>query len=339
MAVTLKDVAREARVSIATVSKVLNGQEGEIAISEATRKRVLEAAKRLNYHPNISARRLVSQRSNTVGIVIESYGSFGGPINAQILQGIGSKLDKAALDALLVSCDSVRDINAHLKAMSASKQIDALMLWIPDVDPKLCEYLRQHGVPHCHVNFEGPESCSVVLSDNFNGAYEATRHLIEQGHREIAIIAPRSYAVAVMRLAGYRKALEDSHIPFNPDLVVRGEYTSSGDITSLDVEHLRRILPTCTAVFATSDLLAMVAKEVARADGFLLGKDKALVGFDGIEAGRHLDPPLTSVAQDGYAMGEQAAASILAQLDGEGDASRVLVPTRLIVRESSQVSP
>src|SRR5690606_20132814 len=201
---------------------------------------------------------------------------------------------------------------------------DALILWIPDVDPELCAHLRRSGVPHCHVNFRGTENCSVVLSDNFHGAYVATRHLIEQGHREIAIIVPETFAVAVERLEGYRKALEDGGIPFNADFVVRGEYTSSGDISSLDVEHLRRILPVCTAVFATSDLLAMVAKEVARAEGYLLGRDKALVGFDGIEAGRHLDPPLTSVAQDGYAMGEQAAASILAQLDGEGDASRVL---------------
>src|SRR5690606_35483820 len=163
--------------------------------------------------------------------------------------------------------------------------------------------------------------------------------LIEQGHREIAIIVPETFAVAVERLEGYRKALEDGGIPFNADFVVRGEYTSSGDISSLDVEHLRRILPVCTAVFATSDLLAMVAKEVARAEGYLLGRDKALVGFDGTEAGRHLDPPLTSVAQDGYEMGRQAAASILTQLEGDASPSWVVVPTRLVVQESSLVPP
>lgn len=337
MAVTLKDVAKAAQVSIATVSKVLNGQEGEIAISEATRRKVLEAARRLNYHPNISARRLVSQRSNSVGIVIEAYTSFGGPINAQILQGIGEKLDKAGLDALLVSQESAREIGAHLKAMAASKQIDALLLWIQDVDPELCTELRKLGVPHCHVGFRGNEGCSSVLSDNFRGAYDATRHLIEQGHREIAIIVPEQFAEAVERFEGYRKALEDSQIPFDPKFVVRGEYTSSGDVSVLDVEHLRQILPVCSAIFATSDLLAMVAKELARADGYLLGKEKALIGFDGSEAGRHLDPPLSSVAQDGYEMGRQAADSILSQLEGDTAPTQVLVPTRLVVRESSLV--
>ena len=337
MAATLKDVAKAAKVSIATVSKVLNGYEGEIAISEATRRKVFEAAKRLNYHPNISARRLVSQRSHSVGIVIEAYTSFGGPVNAEILQGIGAKLDKAGLDALLVSRESAREIRSHLKAMAASKKVDALLLWLQDVDPRLCAELREIGVPHCHVGFRGAEECASVLSDNFAGAYSATRHLIEQGHRDIVIIVPEHFPEAVERFAGYRKALENWQIPFNPELVVRGEYTSTGDVSVLDVERLKRALPNCSAVFATSDLLAMVAKEVARGCGFLLGKDKALVGFDGSEAGRHLDPPLTSVVQDGYEMGRRAVDCILAQIDGDSEPSSILVPTHLVVRESSLV--
>lgn len=340
MAVTLKDVAKEAGVSIATVSKVLRGKQGEIAISEATRRRVLEAAKRLNYHPNIAARRLASRRSNTVGIVIEAYDSFGGPVNAQILRGIGSELDKARLDALLISRESARDIVSSLKAMVAGKKVDALILWVQEIDAALCEELQKIGAPHCHVGFRGSSNCATVLSDNFNGAYHATRHLIQQGHEDIAIIAPERYAEAVERLHGYRKALEDNGIPFNPEMVVRGEYTSSGDVSALDVEHFRRILPKCSAVFATSDLLAMLVKEVARADGYRLGEDKALVGFDGTEVGRHLDPPLTSVAQDGFEMGRQAVASILAQLDGDqSPAQEVVVPTRLVVRKSSLVAP
>lgn len=338
LAVTLKDVAKAADVSIATVSKVLNGRGGEIAISEATRQKVLEAARRLNYHPNISARRLVSQKSNSVGLVIEAYTSFAGPVNAQILQGIGKRLDAAGLDALLVSQESAKDLGAHLKAMAASKKVDAFLLWTRSADAKLCAELREMGVPHCHIGFRPAGQCSMVLSDNVAGGYGATMHLVQQGHRDIAIIVPEQFPEGLERFEGYRRALSEAGIPFNPDLVIRGEYSSTTDASGLDVARLKAILPRCSAIFATSDLLAMAAKEAARSEGYFLGKDIALVGYDGSEAGRHLDPPLTSVLQDGGAMGSAAVEIILAQMQGETAPRSVLVPTRLVVRESSLVS-
>lgn len=337
MAPTLKDVAKAANVSIATASKVLNGRDGEIAISEATRRKVLEAARRLNYHPNVSARRLVSQKSNTVAIVIEAYTSFAGPVNAQILQGIGQRLDAAGLDALLVSRESAKELGAHLKAMAAGKKVDAFLLWVERVDPELCAELKAMGVPHCHIGFRSAGMCAEVLSDNVGGGYEATRHLIEQGHREIAIIVPQQFPEGLERLEGYRKALQEAGIPFDPDLVVHGEYSSTTDASALDIDKFKAVLPRCTAVLATSDLLAMAAKEAARREGYYLGRDKALVGYDGSEAGRHLDPPLTSVLQDGYTMGRTAVEMILAQMEGETQSRSVLVPTRLLVRESSLV--
>lgn len=340
VAATVRDVARAAKVSVATVSKVLNQREGEIRISEATRRRVLEAARKLNYHPNVSARRLIAQESRTIGLVIEHYAAFGATVNAQILQGIGECLDEAEYSIELTSHHRIPDLYGHLKAMVAGKQVDALILWTETVDDDFCDYLRQAGVPHCHAaHYPASQSCPAILCDNFAGSYDATKHLLEQGHTRILIVVPEESPEGKHRLRGYRQALEDHGVAFDPEAVIHGNYTGEIDRSALDVERLRRLLPGYTAVFATSDLLAVAVKSVMRESGHRVGKDRALVGFDGLSIVEHLDPPLSSVHQDGYTIGRQAARSILSQLKGEEPGGWQFVPARLVVRASSRCRP
>lgn len=337
MSVTVRDVARAANVSIATVSKVLNDKEGAIRISEATRQRVLKAAKELNYHPNISARRLVSDKSNTIGLVFDTYTSFGGTINAEILQGIGKSLDRAGVQLALVSRESTSDLEEHLKAMIASKQVDGLIMWTPGVSPSFCAYLDEIQLPHCHVAYY-PEldQCPAVSCDNVGGAYQATEHLLRQGHRRIGLIVPQQDPEGKDRLKGYRQALKDWNVPFEPRWVVSGKFTSTTDLSALDVPHLKRALEECSAFFAASDFLAMTAISVMRSCGYVVGRDRAIVGFDGLEIIKHLDPPLSSVRQHGYEMGKLAAESILNQISDRSFDLRSVVKTSLIERESSR---
>lgn len=345
MSVTLRDVAKAAKVSPATVSKVLNGSTDAIRISDETKQRVLAAAAALDYHPNISARRLASARSHSIGVVIDNYLSFGGPVNARILQGLGEEFDACGYSAVFISRKGVPELEAHLRSVIRSKQVDALLIWTT-VPSTLCEFLLAEGVPHCHLADFAPNlaACPAVLSDNRDGGFQATAHLLENGHRSIAIVVEQRFPAGRERLAGYHDALERFGVPFDSRFVVHGAYRDLATHSQIDTRLFLQIMDECTAVFATSDNLALVTRQLITEAGYRVGVDRALVGFDDAPMAAYLVPPLTTVAQDGYRIGQLSARYLLEQLmtddtdDNQGAPTpRMLVPTRLVIRASSAV--
>jgi len=343
---TLIDVALEAGVSKATASRVLNNTKGPITISPHTKAKVLAAAKKLNYSPNISARRLAAKKSYVIGAVIPSYTHFRGRIKSNILEGLGQTLGENGYSLQLVNAAAGKEVESHLQTLTVGKHVDGLVLWLP-VKHSFCQFLLDEKVPHCHIQtFPSLEQCSAVHVDNQGGAYAASEYLIKKGHRQIGFIVDQDEMQGQMRLRGYREALAANGIPFDPTLIIEGRYRGSADIYNLDLEAFWDVIPRCTALFSTSDLLAIVASSILQKSGYEIGPFKestvspskrlrSIVGFDGQDVGEFVHPPLSTVVQDGHALGRSAARKLLAQLNGEDTAGTEIIETSLVIRGSS----
>ncbi|HHV44677.1 MAG TPA: LacI family transcriptional regulator [Firmicutes bacterium] len=328
MTVTIRDIAKAANVSVATVSKVLNNKESGIPISEKTRERILRIAEELQYRPNIWAKRLASNCSNVVGVLIDTYLIFSSTINAQILQGIGECLDDNGYSLELLSKKGINNITDYLRDLVLSRRIDALLVWINDLDQDFCRYLDQQGIPHCHVQrYPASKECSGVMCDNLGGSYMATKYLIEHGHHNIMTIIDLDHIEGKYRLEGYKKALAEYSIPYNPDLVIEGIYRGTVDESTLDITKFKKALAYSTAVFSTSDYLAIRATKLITE---LTGEPRPVIGFDGLDIMKHYQPPIPTVVQDGYRMGMVAAERVLKALGNETlPPEWIFVPTSL----------
>lgn len=335
---TIRDVAREAGVSIGTVSRVLNDADGAIPISEDTRQKVLRVARELDYHPNLLARRLVANRSMAVGVVLGSFLSLEGSVNARILEGLGERLEQEGYTIQLLTCSRTgpQEMENELVSLALGRQVDGFLIWTERLTPGLCHRLNERKIPHLHIQSYPGDKCHAVLCDNLGGAYSAARHLLEQGYRRIAIIIDPDSSEGRVRLEGYKKALEAFGVQFDPDLVLTGTYSGAVATSRLGISRLKETWRRCDAIFATSDVFAVAAKEALEALDLKAGVDRGLVGFDDLELARHTTPPLTTVRQEGVDIGRLAALRILQAMEGKLPEERYdLVPTKLIVRDSS----
>lgn len=329
--VTLRDIAQAADVSVATVSRVLNNKSrGKIPISDHTREKVLRIAHEMNYYPNVSARRLSIQQSKVIGVVIGEYVMFSASVNANVLQGIGQCLTEKGYSLELISSKIHPEIEEHLEYLVMGKQLDGLIIWTSRISSRFCEFLKARRIPHCHVQrYPDDTGCTAVLSDNVNGGYKATKYLIDQGHRKIMIIIDPRHVESNCRLEGYRSALRDNDTDIHEDLIVEGWYGADVEGSVIDLEQFQKAATLCTAIFATSDYLAIGARKHLQAKG--LGV-KTIIGFDGSEIAKHLTPKLPTIHQDGYRIGYLAAANVEAQITGRPVQEGItLIPVSLVI--------
>ena len=331
MTVTIRDVARLAGVSVATVSRLLNASA---PVRDETRTRVLQLAKELRFAPNSAARSLSRQRAGALGVILpDLYGEFF----SELLRGIDQEAQRAH-HSLLVSSShhDSRGIGAAVRAMRG--RVDGLMVMAPDVSgPSLAEVLP-HGVPTVLLN--GPEVDADVYEitvDNFGGARDMTRHLIPDGHERIAFIAgaERNHE-ASERERGYLAALHEAGRGAEPSLNVRGDFTEDGGWRGAIA--LLALADRPSAIFAANDAMAVGALSALREAGLSVPDDVAVVGFDDIPIARFLNPPLTSVRVGIAALGERAASVLLAALAERSPPGRpprrAVFPAELVIRDS-----
>lgn len=333
--VTLNDVAAAARVSRATASRVLTGDE---RVGEAYRAAVLAAAQRLGYVPNRAARSLRTRRSGSVGVVLAEPSAvvFGNPFFGQLLGGIAQQLTERDLQLTLFLPQNERD-EQRLAAYLASGHVDGVLLtFYQDRDP-LYDRLAQNGIPVV-VNARPlhASSASYVDADNEGGAALAVEHLLEQGCRRIATIAgPLGTSAGAERLAGYRRALDRAGVPVDESLIRIGDFTtpSGRELTTGLIQADAGI----DGLFVAGELMAYGALNALQRLGRRIPEDVAVVSFDDLPGAATTDPPLTSVHQPVEQMGREMTRLLLAQLD-EGDRipRQVILGTHLVVRESSQ---
>jgi LacI family transcriptional regulator len=332
---TIKDVAREAGVSIATVSRVFNDSN---LVSTETRRQVRDVAARLNYWPNGVARSLITSRTNTLGLLLpELHGEFF----SAVIRGI----DRAARQHgqhLLVSSSHAdhRELLAALRTMRG--RIDGLIVMVPDVDaPSIRDSAGESPVVLLDPG-GGVDGYDTISIANSEGASEVIRHLLRLGHRRIATVTgPERNADARERLLGYRGALREGGGELDTALEVRGDFgEASGYEAARKLLHLSE---RPTAIFAGNDYMAVGVLRALADAGVRVPEEIAVVGFDDIEMCRYLTPPLTTVRVDTFHLGERAVKMLRAALRSRVDrATRVthheVLATTPVIRRSCGAS-
>ena len=328
---TSMDVARLAGVSRTTVSFVLNARD-DMSISPATRERVLEAATALGYHGNAPASQLARGASLTIGLVLrQDPGQVASDaLLPQTVQGVGDAARGAGYQVLV---ESLPPAPGGYRRLLQSRRVDGLIVSGPLADDAELRRVFDDGFPIVLQGHVPALNCPSVDVDNVAGAKAAVAHLIDKGHRGIAMItnAPLTYTSASERLAGYQLALAGAGIEFDPQLVAEGAFVAQSGFAAM-----ARLLDTrqFTAVFVASDVLALGAMGAIRAAGLRIPGDISMIGFDDIPLAAYFDPPLTTVSMPAYAVGKTAGDLLLAQIRGEPVSQRTLLDTELKVRES-----
>jgi LacI family transcriptional regulator len=327
--VTIFDVAREAGVSYATVSRVLNNKAH---VKPEKREAVLQATIRLGYVANQQARSLAGGHSYVIGLLVHGFGtSYMGAI----VRGIDEALDAANYDLMLYTTHRHRTKESGYVATVTRGLTDGLLLVLPRNPAAYLASLRRQQFPYMLIDHQGlGDYHHSVGATNFEGAYAATRHLIELGHRRIGFITGAlELGCAVDRLEGYRAALAQFGIPVDPALIQEGDFLQPQGFAG--AEALLGMPERPTAIFASNDEMAFGVMEAARVHSLRLPEDLSVIGFDDIPRAADVYPPLTTVRQPLEQMGRVAAETLLKLInDSQFVVERIVLPTELIIRQS-----
>lgn len=330
MRVTIAEVARRARVSKTTVSRVLNNK-GDVDATTAIRVREVIAA--TGYTPSAGAVGLARGRTQTVGMLVPG---LTWPWMGDVLQGVADVLEARGYGLLLNTMNRGPDSLAQFARHVSANAFDGLLLVEPPDTLSYITSLHESGLPVVMIDDRGhhPGFPSVATS-NHDGAAEAAAHLLATGRTSIAMVTgPTEFGCVRDRAAGLRTHLAATDHPLDPDLLVEGDFTRGGGQAAVS-DLLTREIP-FDAVFAHNDLMAVGVLDGLRAAGRAVPEDVAVIGFDDISIAAHTQPALTTVRQPSREMGEAAATMLLDNLTGTAlpDAPHV-VPTSLVVRESA----
>ena len=331
--VTLQDVADASDVSVATVSRVLSGNP---AITEATAIRVREAMSALGYEPNVLARALRTNKTLTIGLVVPDIAN---PFYAEITKVAQRVSAEAGYNLILCDSDYSHEQEERLLLNLARRHVDGVLFMATGNPGTAIKLLTERQVPFVLMDTElEPYSrINAVLTDPDRGVYEATRYLLDLGHRAIAFIAaPLELLPNPRMLVAYQRAMEEADV-HRDDLLVHAAVTVEG---AHAVSGVLLDGPRPTAIVAYADLMAMGAYQAAQERGLRIPTDLSVLGFDDTVIAPFLNPKLTTVATDKGGIGREAVALLLNQIK-EGRPSRhiVTLPPRLVIRDSCAPPP
>jgi LacI family transcriptional regulator len=326
----MRDVARQAGVSVSTVSHVINKTR---TVNETTRRRVLEAMNELGYKPNALARSLRRQRTNTLGVILPDIAD---PFLAEIARAIEGA--SFAHNYSLILCNSEGDSEKQLAYTNAliEKQVVGIFFVAAGVRAELVEDLQGRKVPLVLIDPEvsGLE-VDTVLTDQAQGGRLATQHLIDLGHERIACISGEpERSSSTERVAGYHQALRQNHTPFDERLVVTSNFQYEGGYEA--TQRLLALDERPTAIFAGNDLMAVGCIRAATELGRRVPESLSVAGFGDVRLASFTNPPLTTVAQPIYRLGALATEMLLERISGLDSPPRFSkVETELRVRGST----
>lgn len=327
---TIYDVAEKAGVSIATVSKVIN-ETGRIG--EKTRKRVLQVMDELNYRPSVVASALTGKNTYTIGLLLPDLAN---PFFAEIARSVEDRGHELGYSLVMCSTDNKPDKEGRYLSVLRQKSVDGVILATGIYRDETLRELIDHKIPIALIARDMPHlTVDTVRVDDFVGGYQATHHLLELGHRRIAIIVEDLNVMSSReRLRGYREAHQERGVPVDESLVLVSDFTVE-DGKRVTGQLLDRDEPP-TAIFACNDLLAIGVIQAARLRGLIIPDDLSIVGFDNTILATIVDPPLTTVAQPIHEMGRQVMDLLIQEIENKKQAKRrvVLLP-ELIVRQST----
>jgi LacI family transcriptional regulator len=322
---TIRDVASHAGVSVATVSRVLNEKA---LVREETVKRVLDAAKQLQYVPHGGARSLSMRQTSTVGVVLpDLHGEFF----SEVIRGIDVAARRRGFH-LLVSGSHSDWGEMTAMALAVRGRVDGLIVMVPDMDPDEVQARLPGGVPVVLLNCRASSTWSIVI-DNAAGAEAMVVHLASLGHREIGFISgPEANADAAERLRGWRSGMERIGADPREELVGRGDFSENGGYEAAYAILSGDRRP--TAVFAANDAMAIGALSAIREQGFQVPGSIAVAGFDDIPIARFISPPLTTVSVEIAELGRRAFELFMEAIEPGSVARLETLETHLVIRES-----
>jgi len=330
MALGIDDVARAAGVSTATVSRALRGLPN---VTESTRTRVMAVAAELGYVPSPSASSLASGRTHTIGLLTPWVTHW---FFAQVIEGAERALRTEDFDALLYTFEVSRAApRLRFDPGVLRRRVDGVLVVGLPLDDDEVDSLAALGYPVIFIGAGAPGHVTVGL-DDVRAARDATRHLVELGHRRIAHVAGEpdetsTWSPAVRRSVGWREQMRASGLDASPELEVHGHFDVAGGRES--TLRLLERCPDVTALFASSDEMAMGAILAARDLGLRVPQDLSVIGIDGHDMGELVG--LTTIAQDALEQGAAAATMLLELITGSPVPREVTYPTRLVVRGST----
>ena len=331
----LKELAGSLGLSQTTVSRALNGYP---EVNEATRLRVAEAAQRLGYRANASARRLATGRAGAVGIVYSANEGYG-PHTSEFLGGLGARLAADEIDVLVSTVESFDDELAAYRRAIASKKIDAIVLHSPRPNDTRADLLNDLGFPfilHGRTQADGPHAWLDI--DNVAATERATDHLVSLGHRDIALLnGPKGLTFAIHREAGYRKAMANNGLSINPAMIANGLFT---DETGFRLaQALLERTPRPTAILAGSMMTALGVFRAIRSAGLVLGKDVSMIAHDDVFPYLNADTmvPSMSTTRSSIRAAGTRIAELLTQIVAGKKATEIheLWPVEMVLREST----
>ncbi len=323
---TIHDIAKRAGVSISTVSRVLNDNK---SVREGSRQAVLDAVRELNYHPNIFASGLAGGQSKTIGIITQYISS---PFFDMILRGILDEMTGGNYHPLFADGQWQEDKERRSLETFIDRRVDGLVI-LGGVLPEDELIAISQRLPLIVIgrDIKAIQDRCIPL-DNYGGAYAATQHLIQQGHRNIIhLTGILRHEDAQQRLAGYRQAMADANLSNDDKLIVEGDFSEQSGV--MVAERLLNNGPTFTAIFAANDQMAMGLRLTLYRRGIRVPEDVSLIGFDNQPASAFLTPPLTTVGQPALAIGKSAAKRILAKIQDQEEEIKHF-KAKLMIRDS-----
>ena len=326
--VDIREIARLAGVSTATVSKVLNNYT---EVSDATKERILKIVEEVGYIPNSSARALSTKRTWLIGIVYSEHLHIGLEHNyfSGVLEAFKREIEQFGYDVVFISGGDI----GYLKRCQV-RNVDGVFVVTADMADTDLTALFDSDIK-CVTTDVPYNSIPLVYSDNKQGSMLATNHLLEHGHKKIAHIGgPLSTLAGSERLEGYKEALSLAGIPFNSDYYIEAmEFDSQSGYECMN--QLLDLPQPPTAVFVMCDLSSLGVFKAINERGLKVGEDISVVGFDDIELASHTHPSLTTVRQNRKAIGRTLAQILDRRINNKKVEERTLIPTELIVRSST----
>ncbi len=327
---TMKDLAKLAGVSTSTVSHVINKTR---FVSDEIAERVNKAAKELNYAPSALARSLKMNRTKTIGMLMPTSTN---PFFGEVVKGVERNCYQQGYNLILCNTEGDHErMKASINTL-LQKRVDGIILMCSTlVGERIEEFDRYPDIPVVIMDW-GPTlfSSDKIQDNSFLGGYLATKHLIENGHKQIgSITGPLHHHQAQMRYEGYKRALREAQLDINSDWIIESDFECQGGYDAFSKLVKLDSLP--TALFVGNDMMAMGVMNFAHEHGLKIPEDISLVGYDDIHIAKFMSPALTTIHQPKYRLGEAAVKTLLKKINKESDKPEViqLEPT-LNVRKS-----
>ena len=327
--ITIRDVARTARVSVASASRALNGHS---SVTPATRERVLDAARILDYVPHLGARSLSRGRSNTIGVVLpDLFGEFF----SEIIRGVDYAAHRRGLQLLLSNMHgSADETEAAIRAMRG--RVDGLLVMSPQVDADFLGRNSPKDLPTIVMNAAASDGTHPTIAiDNLAGAREAVAHLVAQGCKRIAhLTGPEGNADADARRVGFRLAVAEALGP-EAGMEIEGDFSEESGIAAAWQILAQR--PRIDGLFAANDMMAVACMATLAEGGMRAPGDIAIIGFDGVPIAQYVTPALSTMALNLADLGERALERLIATMENrDAPATTEMLVPQLVIRASSR---